>query len=422
MLREFFCSERCVFVGAWGGLFLVLAHACVHGWVKFALNEWYGTFYDILGDAAALARNASTVEEEWAGKRDEVATGLGEFCKIAIVAVVVMPIAKFIRSMWSLEWRLALTNAYMRTWDANRPPIEGASQRVQEDAQRFAKGTELTLTVGLDCILTLAIFVPVLLQLGDETHCPTTTAAFCGLGRGWLVGLAVVVAAVGFGITLLVGQRLVGLEVANQVVEAKLRMDLVLLETSPERICVAVHNPPPQPTDVVVTDDIDRHPTHTFMPPMPWFVSIVASVRDNYKHLYLNFTALNLWLAIFEQFATILPYLVVAPLLFSSDAATRVSMGTLIQVSNAFDKVFTSLNVVADQWASINEFRSVLRRLRQFELNLYHSVPHPNRRQPRSPPFGVLSEISLTHLPSASEANVALTSEIGDSTASRTRV
>ena len=35
--------------------------------------------------------------------------------------------------------------------------------------------------------------------------------------------------------------------------------------------------------------------------------------------------------------------------------------------SNAFDKVFSSLNVVSDSWLTISEFRSVLRRLREFE-------------------------------------------------------
>lgn len=412
MLSEFFAAtSRCVCCVSWGGLLLVLAHAAVHGAIKFALNAWYGKFYNILGDAAALASNASATEADWEVKRAEVAGGLVDFSKIAAVAVVVMPLAKFIRSMWALEWRLALTNAYVGAWDANRPAIEGSAQRTQEDAQRFAKGTELLMTVGLDCIITLAIFVPVLLQLGGETHCPGVVSGYCGLGKGWLVGLAVFVALVGFGVTLLVGQRLVGLEVANQVVEAKLRMDLVFLETMPERVCVAVQNPP-EPVEIVNTDDVIRHPAQTYMPPMPWFVNIIAAVRANYKHLYLNFTALNLWLALFEQFATILPYAVVAPLLFANNSRERVTMGTLIQVSNAFDKVFSSLNVIADNWGGVNEYRSVLRRLRQFELNLYHNVPHPNRRQARSPPFGVLSEVSLAHLPGAPDANDVSTTRV----------
>ena len=76
----------------------------------------------------------------------------------------------------------------------------------------------------------------------------------------------------------------------------------------------------------------------------------------------------------------ILPYLIFAPLLFDSDPNRRILLGTLIQVSNSFDKVFGSLSVIADNWAGINEFRSVLVRLRQFENNIFNEVPFPNRR------------------------------------------
>ena len=47
MLSEFFCarSDRCVFLGAWSGLALVLSHAAVHGWIKYALNKWYVSYF-----------------------------------------------------------------------------------------------------------------------------------------------------------------------------------------------------------------------------------------------------------------------------------------------------------------------------------------------------------------------------------------
>jgi len=47
MLSEFFCarSDRCVFLGAWSGLALVFSHAAVHGWIKYALNKWYVSYF-----------------------------------------------------------------------------------------------------------------------------------------------------------------------------------------------------------------------------------------------------------------------------------------------------------------------------------------------------------------------------------------
>ena len=41
-----------------------------------------------------------------------------------------------------------------------------------------------------------------------------------------------------------------------------------------------------------------------------------------------------------------------------------------MQLSNSFEKVFSSLSVVADNVAAINDFRSTFQRLREFEAQL----------------------------------------------------
>jgi ABC-type uncharacterized transport system fused permease/ATPase subunit len=187
---------------------------------------------------------------------------------------------------------------------------------------------------------------------------------------------------------MLLGHRLVHLEVENQKVEAVLRRDLVILETAPGNICSAMHLPRVteaetetivDPSHPCTTEDVSVVST-TFLPPIPHFIPLVDSIRRNYDRLFLNFTILNLWLAIFDQFNTILPYMIFAPLLFDPDPDKRILLGTLIQVSNGFDKVFGSLSVVAENWGGINEFRSVLLRLQQFEKNVFYDVPFPNRR------------------------------------------
>jgi ABC-type uncharacterized transport system fused permease/ATPase subunit len=67
----------------------------------------------------------------------------------------------------------------------------------------------------------------------------------------------------------------------------------------------------------------------------------------------------------------LVPYVLVAPLLFERDPATRITLGTLVQTSNSFDKVFSSLSVVSENWGGINEWRSTLVRLHQFEAALF---------------------------------------------------
>ena len=77
------------------------------------------------------------------------------------------------------------------------PPIEGASQRVHEDTQRFVSGIQTCVSVLLESMLTLTIFCPVLYNLDPN-----------------LMGIAVAAAAGGLAVSVIVGWPLVGLEVS----------------------------------------------------------------------------------------------------------------------------------------------------------------------------------------------------------------
>ena len=92
-------------------------------------------------------------------------------------------------------------------------------------------------------------------------------------------------------------------------------------------------------------------------------------IGENYGALYRNFLVLNMWLTAFDQFLVVLPYLLVAPLLFYPEGQ-RVKMGVLVRLSDSFGKVFGSLSVVAENWVGINEFCSAVFRLRQFEKSI----------------------------------------------------
>ena len=100
--------------------------------------------------------------------------------------------------------------------------IEGASQRIQEDCNRFARIVE---SLGLQVvreIITLVAFVPVLWALSDSVTIP-----FFSDIQGSLVWTALSVSICGLIISLFVGYRLPGLEYNNQKVEAAFRKELV---------------------------------------------------------------------------------------------------------------------------------------------------------------------------------------------------
>jgi peptide/bleomycin uptake transporter len=390
MFHEFFAWRPDASCGnlivAWFGLLLVVGHAFLHGWVKWRLNHWYGAFYNTLQTSGSIAANSSATAADWEAGSVAVIAELVEFSKIAAIAIAVMPVSKLVRSLWCLEWRIALSKFYLASWDPNHAAIEGASQRMQEDSYRFAKGIEVCLTIGLDVIISLVIFLPVLVELGGKVACPSGLDGFYIFGDAWLAALALVSAVSGFVLTFILGSRLVGLEVSNQKCEADFRTQLVKLEVSPQSVCDAQH----------VVDENAEVPTIVLLPPAKKFSGLIQALLTNYRLLFVNFFGLNLWLALFDQTLVIVPYLLTAPRLFDPDPTKRILLGTLMQVSNSFDRVFTALNTVSEIWAAVNEFRSVLVRLREFEANLYRGVPHPRRTAVSSgclPSRGVPAEV-----------------------------
>ena len=392
MFREFFCGQCRTALVAWLGLLVVLAYSAFLAHIKARLNSFYATFYDLLqeggglavGGARAAAASSPYVElgsadsgsvDEGSGEsleayRARVSAQLWLFAEIIAPVITTSPACKWVRSSWAFAWRLALMSGYLRAWDTHAEPVEGASQRLHEDTQRFAVALDGCLVAVLDAVFTLIVFTPILCELSLEIRPPLD---FGALNGGWLWGTAFLASLVGLGGAVVFGHKLVHLEVDNQRVEALLRKDLVLLETTPAVIVgtaaadgASAGASDPGPSRL--TPERARAPSFG---PTSYFVPTLARLHTNYHALFRHFSLLNLWLALFDQVMTIFPYMVAAPLVFADDPAQRITLGTLIKMSNSFEKVFASLSVIAESWGAVNEFRSVLHRLREFEGQLY---------------------------------------------------
>jgi len=360
MFREFFLSgPRRRILCAWAGLAIFVCHALFRAWLKWRLNSWYSKFFDTLGSAS---EQGSGEGEFLAEKRAAVSAELLEFALIVLPAVFVNPIGKWIASVWRFSWRMALVQSYLAHYDVAARPIEGAAQRIHEDSQRFETGMHACVTMVLDSFLTLLVFIPVLHEVGAETN-PGSP--------GWLICIAVSAAVGGIGVSVIVGRRLVHLEVQNQVTEARLRTKLVLLEQSPASV---VGNAPDDVDDVVdgrFHDVEPRLPRPRAVSPSGAFALPLEELRTNYTRLFREFCKFNTWVAIYDQSLVLAPYLLVAPLLFADDASARITLGTLTKTSNAFGNVFGALAIVTEGWAQVNDFRSTLQRLREFENHVY---------------------------------------------------
>ena len=68
----------------------------------------------------------------------------------------------------------------------------------------------------------------------------------------------------------------------------------------------------------------------------------------------------------YDQFMIIAPYLIMGPSLFTG----AITLGVMVQVSNAFAKVHGGFALFLHNWTTITELRSIWKRLQEFETNL----------------------------------------------------
>jgi peptide/bleomycin uptake transporter len=220
---------------------------------------------------------------------------------------------------------------YMTHWTRLRN-IEGASQRVQEDAQRFANIVEGLAVSFVDSIMTLLVFLPLLWQLSSHI----TALPLVGPVDASLVWVALLSAAVGTVLLGLIGFKLPGLEFQNQRVEAAFRKELVYGEDHPDR----------------------ARPLSTR--------DFFLGVQRNYFRLYGHYLYFNVARYIYIQGSIFVPLVVMAP----SIAAGALTLGLFQQVSNAFGQVEDSFRFLANSWTTIISLISVYKRLSAFESNI----------------------------------------------------
>ncbi len=289
--------------------------------VSVALNNWRGPFFDKINQAIN-EKDLPASELYW---------GLVDFALIAFVFIAVIVLVRFFTSHYLFRWRKAMTEHYQENWGRLRH-IEGASQRVQEDTQRFAKTIEDLATSAIDAVLTLIAFMPILIRLGENvTELPIIGA----------VPYPLVVAAIGwslFGTVLLIvaGIKLPGLYFNNQRVEAAYRKELVYGE-----------------------DDIERA-----QPPTLW--ELFDHVRQNYFRLYFHYMYFNVARYMYLQADNIFTILILIP----SFAAGTLTLGLFQQIASAFGQVSNSFQYLVNSWSTIVELLSIHKRLKAFEAVL----------------------------------------------------
>jgi len=340
MLKSFWWNKEWA-LWAWGGLIALIGSLWLQVQMTVAINQWYGVFYDLLQNAgdyvdkpqegiSQLYSQLISLKYTMSGFDSEVATV--SFTEIAFPYIALAIFTGWFARIYGLRWRQAITFEYIPRWRTVKEEIEGASQRIQEDCNRFARIVESLGLQVVRAVMTLVAFIPVLWGLSVHVEIP-----FFSEIPGSLVWVTIVVSLGGLVISWFVGWKLPGLEYNNQKVEAAFRKDLVLGE-----------------------DDKANYA----QPETIW--SLFTGIKFNYHRLYLHYGYFDTWMITYDQFMVIVPYLIMGPSLFTG----AIMLGILVQVSNAFQKVHGGFALFLHNWTTITELRSIWKRLHEFEKNL----------------------------------------------------
>jgi len=93
---------------------------------------------------------------------------------------------------------------------------------------------------------------------------------------------------------------------------------------------------------------------------------LFLGIKFNYHRLYLHYGYFDCWVTFYDQFMIIAPYLIMGPSLFTG----AITLGVMVQVSNAFSRVHGGFALFLHNWTTITELRSIWKRLHEFEANL----------------------------------------------------
>ena len=307
---------------AYGGSLGILLTLWYQVQLDVKINDWFGSFYDMIGEA--LSGDRTVTIGEYYGE-------LATFGGIAAIYITVALSVSFFTQHWLFRWRTSMVETYHNLFHKARH-IEGASQRVQEDTVKFSRIMEGLGVSFVESIMVLVAFFPILMSLSMGL-----TVTFFG---EWPYGLvaSAIIWSVGITVVLLVvGQllRLVNIEYDIQAKEAAYRKILVIAEDE----------------DTVRPKTLDE---------------VFDTVRKIHYVNYARYAIFNVARLTCLQANVLVGYVVLAPAIVSG----AITLGVMQQILRAFGRVEGSMMYLFKSWSTIIELLSVYKRLNEFEKEI----------------------------------------------------
>ena len=329
LARGWFASEERAL--AWGLTAATLVLTLAQIGIALRVNGWHRSFFDALDrhDSAAMTELA------WL------------FPVLAGLTMALAVAQLWARQMLSLSWRrwlvLHLQDAWLegaRAWHLGLLPdgADNPDQRISENT-RWATVIAVDLVTGLlHAALTLACFTGLLWTLSG-------TVAVAGLDLpGSMVGVALLYAAAGSGLTWLVGRQLVGLNIARNQAESDHRFALLRLRENAEAVALSAGGA-----------DEARGLRASF----GQVVTVMHGLLQRERQL--------MWLGSgYGMVAAVLPLLLASPRYL----AGALTLGALVQLAQAFVEVTGALAWFQHNWPRLADWRSHVERVVALEDSL----------------------------------------------------
>jgi putative ATP-binding cassette transporter len=317
---------------AWGYTIAVVALTLAQILVQLRFNIWNRDFFNALEN------------------RDRAAF-YGQLWTLGLLLVAAMASAVaqlWAKQMLSLDWRRALVESLQSRWlrgglhyqlgfvpDAADNP----DQRIGENT-RWATAMAVDLLVGLlGSILTLATFLGVLWTLSGPLHVAMGAGEF--VIPGYMVWAALLYALIGSVLTLALGGPLVSINLRRNEAEGDHRFALIRMRENSEAIAMIRGEP-----------DEDRGLRAAFG-------RVVAVMKE----LYTRERALMYLTSAYGMAAGVVPIVVASPRYF----AGAITLGVLMQITQAFLEVTRSLNWFVDKFPLLADWRSHIERVAALE-------------------------------------------------------
>jgi putative ATP-binding cassette transporter len=295
-------------------------------------NEWNARFYN------------AVQEKNWDIFKNE----LLYFCGLAVLFIIAAVYQLYLQQWLRIRWRTWLTEKYLARWlDRGThyrmrtvgDPADNPDQRIAEDLELFTVRS-IELSIGLlNAVVTLISFVAILWQLSNAAGVPLF--GFDVKIPGYLVWVSLVYALIGTLITHLIGNVLAQLNFNHQRFEADFRYHLVRIRENGEQIAL------------LDGDEMEKAGLGTR------FGRLVA----NFRLIMSAQKRLTWFTAGYNQTSIVFPYVVVSPAYF----AGTIPLGILFQTASAFNQVQSAFSFFVRAYATLAEYRAVVRRLIGFE-------------------------------------------------------